>query len=77
MEVKIGVVYTPKELSVDIEGDDVDDLVQTVERAIGGDAAVLWLTDVKGHRIGVPSDKIAYIEVALDDDSHRVGFGKA
>jgi len=76
MEVRIGVVYTAKELSIDVDGNDADEVVETIEHAVTGDAAVLWLTDVKGHRVGIPSDKVAYIELRLDDESHRVGFGK-
>ena len=38
---------------------------------------MLWLhDDRKGRRIGVPLDKIAYVEIARDDDAARkVGFG--
>jgi hypothetical protein len=32
--------------------------------------------DDKGRRIGVPLDKIAYVEIAQDDDNRRVGFGR-
>lgn len=77
MEVKVGVVYTPKELSIDVDGNELDSIVATIENAVTGDAAVLWLDDVKGHRIGIPADKVAYVELILDDESRRVGFGKA
>ena len=74
MEVRIGVVYSAKELSVELDGK-ADEVVSTVEGALKGGAPVIWLTDKKGRRIGVPTDKIAYIEVAEEDTSHRVGFG--
>ncbi len=32
-----------------------------------GGAPVIWLTDKKGRRVGIPTDKIAYIEVAEED----------
>ena len=76
MEVKIGVVYTPKELIVDADGK-VDDVMKTIDSALGdGGGSVLWLTDRKGRRVGVPVDKIAYIEVG-EEESKRVGFGPA
>jgi len=74
MDVRIGVVYSPKELSVEIDGK-VDEVVGTIEDAMKGGAPVVWLTDKKGRRVGIPSDKIAYIEVAEEDTAKRVGFG--
>jgi len=74
MEVRIGVVYTAKELSVELEGKS-DEMVATVEDALKGGAPVIWLTDKKGRRVGIPTDKIAYIEVAEEDQAKRVGFG--
>jgi DNA-binding MurR/RpiR family transcriptional regulator len=76
MEVHIGVVYTPKELTLELDGS-ADDVVNAVEKAVDAKAPVLWLTDTKGRRVGIPADKIAYVEVGADDESHRVGFGKA
>jgi hypothetical protein len=75
MEVKIGVVYSAKELSVELEGGQADEVVATVESALKGGAPVIWLTDKKGRRVGVPTDKVAYIEVAEEDATQRVGFG--
>jgi DNA-binding MurR/RpiR family transcriptional regulator len=74
MEVKIGVIYSAKELSVELDGK-ADEIVATVEDALKGGAPVIWLTDKKGRRIGIPSDKIAYIEVAEEDAAKRIGFG--
>jgi DNA-binding MurR/RpiR family transcriptional regulator len=72
--VRIGVVYSPKELSVELDGK-VDEVVGAIEEALKGGAPVVWLTDKKGRRVGVPADKIAYIEVAEEDTTKRVGFG--
>jgi len=74
MEVKIGVIYSAKELSVELDGK-ADEIVATVEDALKGGAPVIWLTDKKGRRIGIPSDKVAYIEVAEEDAAKRIGFG--
>jgi DNA-binding MurR/RpiR family transcriptional regulator len=74
MEVKIGVVYSAKELSVELDGK-ADEVVAMVEDALKGGAPVLWLTDEKGRRVGIPTDKVAYIEVAEEDVTKRVGFG--
>jgi DNA-binding MurR/RpiR family transcriptional regulator len=74
MEVKIGVIYTPKELAVELDGK-ADEVVSSLEDALKAGSPVIWLTDKKGRRIGVPADKIAYIEVAEEDETRRVGFG--
>ncbi|HTC81117.1 MAG TPA: DUF3107 domain-containing protein [Acidimicrobiia bacterium] len=75
LEVRIGVIYSPKELSVELDGVKTDEIVSTIEDALKGGAPVIWLTDKKGRRIGIPSDKVAYIEVAEEDTAKRVGFG--
>jgi hypothetical protein len=74
MEVRIGVVYTTRELTVETE-DSVDVISEAVEQAFGAGDAILWLTDNKGRRVGVPTDKIAYVEVAADAGGRKVGFG--
>ena len=74
MEVRIGVVYSAKELSVEMEGKG-DEIVSAVEDALKGGAPVIWLTDKRGRRVGIPTDKVAYIEVAEEDTAKRVGFG--
>jgi len=75
LEVRIGVIYSPKELSVELDGVKTDEIVSTIEDALKGGAPVIWLTDKKGRRVGVPTDKVAYIEVAEEDTAKRVGFG--
>ncbi|HEY8215628.1 MAG TPA: DUF3107 domain-containing protein [Acidimicrobiia bacterium] len=74
MEVRIGVVHTPKELMLDVD-ESADEVSAAVDRALAGGDAVLWLTDSKGRRIGVPSERLAYVEIETDHDAKRVGFG--
>lgn len=74
MEVKIGVIYSAKELVVELEAEAAS-LVETVETAIRN-ASVLWLTDPKGRRVGVPAEKLAYVEISDEDGHRRVGFGR-
>jgi hypothetical protein len=74
MEVRIGVVYSARELTVDTD-DSVDSIAATIESAVGNGDSLLWLTDTKGRRVGVPVDKIAYVEVAADAGGRKVGFG--
>ncbi len=76
MEVRIGVVHTPKEIEVDFDGSP-DDVVKALDRALEKDDAVLWLTDTKGRSVGVPGERIAYVEIEGEHDTKRVGFGPA
>ena len=63
MDVRIGVVNTPKEITVELVDDtDVEALVSDVESAVAGDGAVLWLTDVRGRRVGVPAERIQRLD---------------
>jgi Protein of unknown function (DUF3107) len=74
MEIRIGVVYTARELNVETD-DSVDSVTATIESAISAGDGVLWLTDKKGRRVGVPVDKIAYVEIVTDSGGRKVGFG--
>ena len=75
MDVRIGVTYTPKEIEVELSDDtDRDHLITTIEEAISAEGKVLWLTDRRGRRVGVPASKLAYVEIGADTGERRVGF---
>lgn len=74
MEVRIGVVYSARELTVETD-DSADTVAAAIESAVSSGDSLLWLTDTKGRRVGVPTDKIAYVEVVTDAASRKVGFG--
>ena len=76
MDVRIGVIYTGKELEVELPDDtDRDGLSKAIDAAVSGTNPVLWLTDRKGKTIGVPSDRIAYVELGRAQSDRKVGFG--
>jgi DNA-binding MurR/RpiR family transcriptional regulator len=77
MEVRIGVIYSAKELSVELDGGKAEDIVSAVEDALKGGAPVIWLTDKKGRRVGVPTAKLAYVEIGAPRSDRRVGFTPA
>ncbi len=75
MDIRIGVTYSPKELDVELPEDaDPAALKSDIEKIIT-DGGVLWLTDRKGRQVGVPADKVAYVELGRPDADHRIGFG--
>jgi hypothetical protein len=73
VEVKIGVLHTPRELVLESTQTptEVEDLVGAALKSVDGQLA---LTDEKGRRVIVPANLIAYVEIA-QADVRRVGFG--
>ncbi len=75
MEVKIGIHSIPRELVVD-----TDASAEEIERALAevlsgsGGPPVFALDTLKGGRLLIPADKIAFIEFN-PDQARRVGFG--
>lgn len=75
MDVRIGVSHTAKELTLELDDDaDAAEVRASIDAALGDETPVLWLTDRKGRQVGVPTAKIAYVELGNPDDT-RIGFG--
>lgn len=76
MDVRIGILQSPKELEVEL-GDDVDReaVINEIGAALGKADGVLWLTDRRGRRVAVPVPRVAYVEVGAPSSDRRVGFG--
>ena len=72
MEVKIGVLHTPREIVVESaqSQDEVEELVAAALKSVDGQ---LKLTDDKGRLVIVPANLIAWVEIA-QADVRRVGF---
>lgn len=71
MEVKIGVQNASRELVIesDQSGEDIE---ATVSKALK-DGAALVLTDAKGRKVIVPTEKLAYVELG-SPVAGQVGF---
>jgi hypothetical protein len=72
VEVKIGVLHTPREIVLE-SSQSQDDVEQAVAAALKSVDGQLTLTDDKGRRVIVPANLIAYVEIA-QADVRRVGF---
>jgi hypothetical protein len=75
VDVRIGVTQAPRELNVEVADADRDDLRARVEAALSGTSDVLWITDKRGRDLGIPSSKIAYVELGSAESDRRIGFG--
>jgi hypothetical protein len=77
MDIRIGIVHSMKELEVELPEDaNREKVMKEIEAVLGGDK-VLWLTDRKGRRVGVPAARIAYVELGTPASDRIVGFGAA
>ncbi len=75
MEVIFGVQARDGTIRAQVPDDKVDDLRKQLEKAIANDdASVVWVTDKDGREIGIPSDKIAFVEFGSEKTSRQVGF---
>ncbi len=76
MDVRIGVTQAPREINLELADDaDRTDLKSRVEAALSGASDVLWITDKRGNDIGIPSAKIAYVELGSAESTRKIGFG--
>ncbi len=76
MDVRIGVSYSPKEISVELSDDtDREGLKKLVADALADDDKVLWLTDKRGRDVAVPAGKITYVEIGSTNATKPIGFG--
>lgn len=72
VEVKIGIQSVPRELVVETESS-AEEVEAALREAVANEAGVLVLVDVKGGRVLVPAEKLAYLEFG-GTEPRRVGF---
>ena len=78
MEVIFGVQARDGTIRAQVPDDKVDELRKELEKAVSSDdASILWVTDKDGREIGIPSDKIAFVEFGSEKASRQVGFSAA
>jgi hypothetical protein len=72
VEVKIGVQNASRELVLD-SSQSTDDVEKAVAEALHADDGLLVLSDTKGRKVIVPTDKLAYVEIG-SPTAGQVGF---
>jgi hypothetical protein len=72
VEVKIGVLHTPREITLESAQtpDEVTEIVADALRSVDGQ---LTLVDERGRKVIVPANLVAYVDIA-QADTRRVGF---
>lgn len=76
VELRIGVVQSPRELEVDLAEDtDRDSMVAELQALLARGDGVLSVTDRRGRRLMVAVPKVAWVELGTASAERRVGFG--
>jgi hypothetical protein len=78
VNIRIGMIYNPKELEIEL-GDDQNGakVAEEVTEAVTKDTGMLWLTDKKGRRVGVATSKVAWVEFGPEAEGRKVGFSQS
>ena len=72
MRVRIGISDS-REIELDVKSEKT--FKGEVQTAFSdGSPRVLWVTDTKGSSVGIPVEKIAYVEMETEADRQSVGF---
>ncbi len=74
MKVKIGVAESTK--VVELEIDSLEDLKKELQE-LATEGGMAWFIDTKGREVGIPSGKVAFVEVEADEGGPAVGFAPA
>jgi hypothetical protein len=73
VKVRIGIADSTKVVELDVE--DAEDFETGFAAAVGGDEVLVWVEDIKKRRVGIPRERVAYVEIETDDARQSVGFG--
>jgi hypothetical protein len=72
VEIRIGIVNAPRELSFE-SAQSAEELTEQIQAGITSGTGILKLSDDKGRIYIVPTAGIAYVEVGTEE-SRRIGF---
>jgi hypothetical protein len=73
--VKVGVAETNR--VIELEAESADAIKTVVEEAYSTGKSILWFEDTKNRLVGIPLEKVAYVEIDQEGDSRQVGFARS
>jgi hypothetical protein len=73
VKVRIGIAESNKVIEFDV--DDPAAFEKSIEAAHTGNLALLWFNDSRKRRVGIPRDRVSYVEIETVEDRQAVGFG--
>ena len=75
MDLRIGIAHMQKEVNLEMADDfDLSSFKTNLEEASKNETSIVWLTDVNGREVGIPGNKIGYVEIGIQDSGRTVGF---
>ena len=75
MDLRIGVANNPQPITVTLADDaDREALKASVDAALRGESASLWLMDDKGREVAVASSRLTHVEIG-PASANPIGFG--
>ena len=78
MDVRIGISQAPRDIEVELaDSTSPEELVAKIDAAVAKADGMLWFSDKRGRRIGIPAANLAYVELDTATETRRVGFGAA
>ncbi len=75
MKVRIGVAEADR--VVELEVDDPGELRRTIDAAFFTGDSILWFEDTRQRLVGIPRDKVAFVEIEQEAEARSVGFTRA
>ena len=73
MKVRIGIAESTKVIELEVA--DAQAFESSFGEALANDEVLVWVEDSKKRRVGIPSSRVAYVEIETDDAKTSVGFG--
>jgi hypothetical protein len=72
LKVRIGVADSDR--VVEIEAEDGTAIKKEVDEAFAEGRPILWFEDTKHRLVGIPTGKVAYVEIDQQLEARSVGF---
>jgi hypothetical protein len=72
LKVRIGVADSNR--VVEVETDSGTSVKKEVDEAFGAGSPILWFEDTKHRLVGIPTGRIAYVEIDQEGEARSVGF---
>ncbi|MGC8464674.1 MAG: DUF3107 domain-containing protein [Acidimicrobiales bacterium] len=75
MDIRIGVSDSPREIEIETEESVTQtDIESMLLASLQSGEPLVWFTDKRGRRVGIPAQKIGYVELGPVKTERRVGF---
>tara|TARA_Y100000817_G_scaffold122959_2_gene96245 strand:- start:330 stop:560 length:231 start_codon:yes stop_codon:yes gene_type:complete len=75
VDLRIGIAHMQKEVNLEMADDfDLSAFKSNLEEVSKNETSIVWLTDINGREVGIPGNKIGYVEIGIQDSGRTVGF---